>query len=45
MDPNWLDMVRERSQFVFLQLWRLDGLGVERPAVRLFGARHARDPR
>jgi hypothetical protein len=22
MDPNWLDMVRERSQFVFLQLWR-----------------------
>jgi hypothetical protein len=23
MDPNWLEMVRERSQFVFLQLWRL----------------------
>ena len=23
MDPNWLDMVRERSQFVFVQLWRL----------------------
>jgi hypothetical protein len=23
MDPNWLDMVRERSQFAFLQLWRL----------------------
>jgi hypothetical protein len=22
MDPNWLEMVRERSQFVFLQLWR-----------------------
>lgn len=22
MDPDWLDMVRERSQFVFLQLWR-----------------------
>jgi hypothetical protein len=22
MDPNWLDMVRERSLFVFLQLWR-----------------------
>ena len=21
MDPNWLDIVRERSQFVFLQLW------------------------
>jgi len=24
MDPNWLDMVRERSQFVFLRLWRLE---------------------
>ncbi len=24
MDPGWLEMVRERSQFVFLQLWRLD---------------------
>ena len=23
MDPGWLEMVRERSQFVFLQLWRL----------------------
>jgi hypothetical protein len=23
MDPSWLEMVRERSQFVFLQLWRL----------------------
>jgi hypothetical protein len=23
MDPDWLDMVRERSLFVFLQLWRL----------------------
>ena len=22
MDPIWLDVVRERSQFVFLQLWR-----------------------
>lgn len=22
MDPPWLEMVRERSQFVFLQLWR-----------------------
>ena len=22
MDPGWLEMVRERSQFVFLQLWR-----------------------
>jgi hypothetical protein len=24
MDSGWLEMVRERSQFVFLQLWRLD---------------------
>ena len=24
MDPNWLDMVRERSQFVFLPLWGLE---------------------
>jgi hypothetical protein len=23
MNPGWLEMVRERSQFVFLQLWRL----------------------
>ena len=24
MDPGWLEMVRERSQFVFVQLWQLD---------------------
>jgi hypothetical protein len=24
MDPSWLEVVRERSQFVFLQLWGLD---------------------
>lgn len=24
VDPGWLEMVRERSQFVFLQLWRWD---------------------
>jgi len=24
MDTSWLEMVRERSQFVFLQLWRWD---------------------
>jgi hypothetical protein len=23
MDPSWLDVVRERSQFVFLKFWRL----------------------
>ncbi len=36
MDPNWLDMVRERSQFVFLQLWRLaDWESNARPFVSL----------
>jgi hypothetical protein len=36
MDPNWLDMVRERSQFVFLQLWRLtDWESSGRPFVSL----------
>jgi hypothetical protein len=36
MDPNWLDMVRERSQFVFLQLWRLpDWESNSRPFVSL----------
>jgi hypothetical protein len=36
MDPNWLDMVRERSQFVFLQLWRLaDWEANARPFVSL----------
>jgi hypothetical protein len=36
MDPNWLDMVRERSQFVFLQLWRLeDWESSARPFVSL----------
>ncbi len=24
VDPAWLEVIRERSQFVFLQLWRLD---------------------
>jgi hypothetical protein len=36
MDPIWLDMVRERSQFVFLQLWRLqDWESNARPFVSL----------
>ena len=36
MDPTWLDMVRERSQFVFLQLWRLtDWESNARPFVSL----------
>jgi hypothetical protein len=36
MEPNWLDMVRERSQFVFLQLWRLtDWESNARPFVSL----------
>ncbi len=36
MDPNWLDMVRERSQFVFLQLWRpADWESNARPFVSL----------
>jgi hypothetical protein len=36
MDANWLDMVRERSQFVFLQLWRLaDWESNARPFVSL----------
>jgi hypothetical protein len=36
MDPNWLDMVRERSQFVLLQLWRLSDWEVNaRPFVSL----------
>jgi hypothetical protein len=36
MEPNWLDMVRERSQFVFLQLWRLpDWESNVRPFVSL----------
>ena len=36
MDSNWLDMVRERSLFVFLQLWRLsDWESNARPFVSL----------
>jgi hypothetical protein len=36
MDPMWLDMVRERSQFVFLRLWRLaDWESTARPFVSL----------
>jgi hypothetical protein len=36
MDPSWLEMVRERSQFVFLQLWRLvDWEATARPFVSL----------
>ena len=36
MDPNWLDMVRERSQFVFLQLWRLQDWATNaRPVLSL----------
>lgn len=36
MDPAWLDMVRERSQFVFLQLWRLQDWELNaRPLVSL----------
>ena len=36
MDPNWLEMVRERSQFVFLRLWRLaDWESTARPFVTL----------
>jgi hypothetical protein len=36
MDASWLDMVRERSQFVFLQLWRLqDWESNARPFVSL----------
>jgi hypothetical protein len=36
MDPDWLDMVRERSQFVFLQLWRpADWESNARPFVSL----------
>jgi hypothetical protein len=36
MDPIWLDTVRERSQFVFLQLWRLqDWESNARPFVTL----------
>lgn len=36
MDSRWLDMVRERSQFVFLQLWRLqDWESNGRPFVSL----------
>jgi hypothetical protein len=36
MEPSWLDMVRERSQFVFLGLWRLpDWESAARPFVSL----------
>jgi hypothetical protein len=36
MDPIWLDVVRERSQFVFLQLWRLQDWELNaRPFVSL----------
>ena len=36
MDSNWLDVVRERSLFVFLQLWRLsDWESNARPFVSL----------
>ena len=36
MDPIWLEMVRERSQFVFLRLWRLaDWESTARPFVSL----------
>jgi hypothetical protein len=36
MDPQWLEMVRERSQFVFLQLWRLEDWEINaRPFVSL----------
>jgi len=36
MDPSWLEMVRERSQFVFLQLWRLaDWESTARPFISL----------
>jgi hypothetical protein len=36
MDPSWLEMVRERSQFVFLQLWRPDDWVMNaRPIVSL----------
>ena len=36
MDPSWLDVVRERSQFVFLQLWRPDDWGLNaRPLLSL----------
>ncbi len=36
MDSDWLEMVRERSQFVFLQLWRLpDWESNARPFVSL----------
>ena len=36
MDPTWLEMVRERSQFVFLQLWRLEDWELNaRPFVSL----------
>jgi hypothetical protein len=36
MDPDWLDMVRERSQFVFVQMWRLqDWESNARPFVSL----------
>jgi hypothetical protein len=36
MDANWLDVVRERSLFVFLQLWRLqDWESNARPFVSL----------
>ncbi len=46
MDPNSLDMVRERSQFVFLSScggWRIGSRTP--PALRFLGARDARDPR
>jgi hypothetical protein len=36
LDPSWLDIVRERSQFVFLQLWGLDDWeSTARPFVSL----------
>jgi hypothetical protein len=37
MDPSWLMVVRERSQFVFLQLWRMQDWATNaRPTLSLF---------
>ena len=36
MDSNWVDVVRERSQFLFLQLWRLKDWALNaRPFISL----------
>jgi hypothetical protein len=47
MDPAWLEVVRERSQFVFLQLWRVEDWELNaRPFISLaLSALVLREPR